>query len=166
MHTLVIVMGPAGIGKSTIAAGLAGLNDWPMIEADDYHPLPNKEKMATGTPLTDADRIIWLDRLISEIKLHASAPCLILACSALTPYVQTRLKTECERSCQWVLLTLEKNALKARLEARKGHFMPASQLDDQLKALTEPKAAIKVAADRPVHTICQEISNILNEKTD
>jgi len=165
MDDLIIIMGPAGVGKSTISAALSHAQGWPMIEADDYHPIENKKKMASGKPLTDDDRVTWIDGLISVINTHKK-PRIILACSALTPYVQERLNSETDRPCHWILPTLSRIALEERLNARKGHFMPASQIDSQLAALTPPKNAIEVSADQSVETICEAILRALGKHAD
>src|SRR5882757_4682397 len=73
-----IITGPAGCGKTTVAQHLASELSLPYIEGDDvciseslpcpgpadaryqYHPTANKQKMASGNPLTDADRWDWL----------------------------------------------------------------------------------------------------------
>ncbi|MEN8878349.1 MAG: gluconokinase, partial [Hyphomonas sp.] len=63
MRDLVIIMGVAGSGKTSIAEALSKAEGWPFVEADDYHSAANKEKMASGTPLTDADRADWVRSL-------------------------------------------------------------------------------------------------------
>ncbi|KAF4978512.1 hypothetical protein F66182_17348, partial [Fusarium sp. NRRL 66182] len=55
-----IVTGPAGSGKTTVAKNLQAEMGLPFLEGDDFHPPSNKEKMANGIPLTDADRWDWL----------------------------------------------------------------------------------------------------------
>ena len=57
---IVVVMGVSGSGKSTVAALLAGALGCHFQEGDDLHPRENVEKMRSGTPLTDADRLPWL----------------------------------------------------------------------------------------------------------
>jgi gluconokinase len=58
----IVIMGVAGSGKSTVAALLATMLGFEFQEGDLLHPPENVEKMRGGTPLTDADRAIWLDR--------------------------------------------------------------------------------------------------------
>ncbi|PCH36068.1 carbohydrate kinase [Wolfiporia cocos MD-104 SS10] len=57
---LIIVMGVAGTGKTTLAKSLSETLDLPYIEGDELHPPANIEKMSAGQPLTDADREPWL----------------------------------------------------------------------------------------------------------
>lgn len=57
---LIIVMGPASCGKSTIGLSLSKALSIPFIDGDALHPKSNVAKMSVGTPLTDADRLPWL----------------------------------------------------------------------------------------------------------
>ncbi|CCL98699.1 uncharacterized protein FIBRA_00703 [Fibroporia radiculosa] len=57
---LIVVMGVAGTGKTTLASALGETLRLPYIEGDELHPPANIAKMAAGTPLTDADREPWL----------------------------------------------------------------------------------------------------------
>ncbi|KAG5642760.1 hypothetical protein DXG03_002248, partial [Asterophora parasitica] len=52
--------GVSGTGKSTLGNALADALGFPYVEGDDLHPATNVAKMASGTPLTDADREPWL----------------------------------------------------------------------------------------------------------
>ena len=54
----------------------------PFIEGDTFHPKENISKMSSGKPLTDADRIPWLQALHSELVSNSDRGC-VLACSAL-----------------------------------------------------------------------------------
>ena len=59
----VILMGVAGSGKTTVGATLAKRLGWTFLDADDFHPAANVEKMSKGIPLNDEDRMPWLRRL-------------------------------------------------------------------------------------------------------
>jgi len=79
-----IVMGVSGSGKSTIAAALAERLGWPYEDGDKFHPRSNVEKMKAGHPLTDADRLPWLQAIAAEIeRIGKSRQHVIIACSAL-----------------------------------------------------------------------------------
>src|SRR6201994_4690992 len=81
---IVVVMGVSGSGKSTVAALLAGALGCHFQEGDDLHPPENVEKMRSGTPLTDADRLPWLRKIAEEIDgWRARGECGVLTCSAL-----------------------------------------------------------------------------------
>ena len=50
--TPIIVMGVSGCGKTTLARALADALGATALDADDFHPAGNVEKMRAGTPLT------------------------------------------------------------------------------------------------------------------
>ena len=130
--------------------------NWPLIEADDHHPRENVDKMSNGTPLTDRDRAAWLDSLIEAIKTTPSSA-VVLACSALTPYVQSRLRDETSCSCQWWLIDLPREVLERRIRARQNHFMPAELIESQLASLTPPEDVIRINGDQAISKIRDEI---------
>ena len=81
---IVIVFGVSGAGKTTVGKLLAQELGWRFIEADDFHPKANIEKMRSGCTLTDDDRGPWLQRLRDEIERWLGArENAVLACSAL-----------------------------------------------------------------------------------
>ncbi len=143
MRDLVIIMGVAGSGKSSIAEALSKAEGWPFVEADVHHSAANKEKMASGTPLTDADRADWV-RSMGETMTAMPEDRVVLACSALTPFVQTGLREQSGRTCLFVLLDVPKDELARRISSRADHFMPVSLLDSQLAALVPPEDVIRV----------------------
>ena len=149
-------MGPAACGKSTVAEAISKQMNWPLIEADDHHPRENVDKMSTGTPLTDRDRAAWLDSLIEAIKTTPSSA-VVLACSALTPYVQSRLRDETSCSCQWWLIDLPREVLERRIRARQNHFMPAELIESHLASLTPPEDVIRINGDQAISKIRDEI---------
>jgi gluconokinase len=61
MHSIVI-MGVSGCGKSSLGEAVAQATGLPLVEGDDHHSPANRDKMARGTALTDADRQDWLPR--------------------------------------------------------------------------------------------------------
>lgn len=58
-----ILMGVSGSGKSLIGSKIATLFSAKFIDGDDLHPAKNIDKMSQGIPLTDEDRLPWLERL-------------------------------------------------------------------------------------------------------
>lgn len=136
----IIVMGVSGCGKSTVGEALAARLNRRFVEGDALHPDANRSKMAAGTPLTDADRAPWLDRIREEMS-RAEAP-LVVACSALRRAYRDRLRGKGEsapRPVTFVHLTETRDVIAARIEGRQGHFMPVSLLDSQYATL-EPLA--------------------------
>ncbi len=157
---LVIIMGPSGCGKSRIAGALAEAMAAPMLEGDDFHPPVNRAKMTAGEPLTDGDRAGWIDAMLGAIAEREEA-LVVLACSALTRYVQDRLKTVPGRETRFVLLDAPRETLIARMTSREGHFMPVSLLDSQLEALDVPTGAIRIDAEQTVSAIVRQIAAAL-----
>ena len=161
MKELIVIMGVAGSGKTSIASALAGQAGWPFMEADEHHSAANKTKMAAGTPLTDEDRASWVDSM-SKASAAMPEPRIVLACSALTPFVQTGLRQGSGRRCRFVMLDVPKAELARRIAARADHFMPVSLLDSQLEALTVPEDALRIAADRELEDIVADIQAALD----
>jgi gluconokinase len=144
---IVVVMGVAGTGKSTVGKRLAASLHLPFIEGDAFHSAANIEKMSHGEPLTAEDRAPWLDRINRELRRHDSAGA-VLACSALTESSRRRL-TKGVAGVRFVLLRGDEDVLRARLKARKGHFAGANLLASQLATLEEPDDAVVVDVDAP-----------------
>jgi len=137
---IVLVMGVAGVGKTTIGEALAHALDARFVDADDYHPPENVAKMKAGIPLQDADRRPWLDRLNEELKKHRNA---VLACSALKERYRRRL-AEGVADFRIVYLRGTAELLRERIKARQHRYMPAALLDSQLATLEPPSDAIAV----------------------
>ncbi|HEX4098071.1 MAG TPA: gluconokinase, partial [Caulobacteraceae bacterium] len=88
-----VVMGVSGSGKSTIAAPLAKALGWDFKEGDELHPPANIEKMASGHPLTDADRWPWLHAVRAWIDAEVAAGRSgVITCSALKRAYRDRLR--------------------------------------------------------------------------
>jgi gluconokinase len=133
----ILVMGVAGSGKSTIGAGLADALRSEFLEGDSFHPPSNVEKMAAGVPLTDADREPWLAMLAELLaNRHARGAGTVLACSALRRAYRDRLRSAVPADESFaIVLVADIPTLGHRLEARRGHYMPASLLESQLATL-------------------------------
>ena len=135
---VLIVMGVAGSGKTTLAEALAARLHWTLQEGDALHPPENVAKMAGGTPLTDADRWPWLDRIAAWIDERlAAGENGIVTCSALRRAYRDRL-IGARRGVRLVYLHGERELIGARLGARRGHFMPPTLLASQLATLEPP----------------------------
>jgi gluconokinase len=136
--TIVVVMGVASSGKTTIAAGLAKELGWPFRDADSFHPPANVAKMSAGTPLDDADRWPWLDTIVAWMDgRHDAGEDAVVTCSALKRGYRDRLRTS-RAEIRLVHLSGTKQMLAARIAARKAHFMPPALLDSQFAALEVP----------------------------
>lgn len=129
----VVVMGVAGSGKSTIASALARHLEREFRDGDSFHSPGNIAKMARGEPLTDHDRIPWLDGIARWLESTSRG---IVACSALRRDYRDRLR----RAGPLLILHSEITPATAsqRVAERPGHFMPASLIDDQFATLETP----------------------------
>jgi gluconokinase len=87
-----IFMGVSGAGKSTIGKRVAAALALPFIEGDDYHPPQNVAKMSSGIPLTDADRMPWIDALARGVNARAEAD-VIVASSTRWKSLKTRSRS-------------------------------------------------------------------------
>jgi len=154
---IVIVMGVSGSGKTTVGKLLAASLNWDFVDADDFHPAANIEKMSRGIPLDDADRMPWLRQMQSAIGdwLQAKKNA-VLACSALKATYRDLL---CGDRVQMKLVYLKGDfeLISQRLQQRSNHYMKANLLSSQLAALEEPQNAIVIDASQPPEAIVQQI---------
>jgi gluconokinase len=155
---VVLLMGVAGSGKTTVGTQLAHELQWPFFDADDFHPPENVAKMRAGLALTDVDREPWLERLRALIDdLLRARRSAVLACSALRDAYRARLVGGRSREVPVVYLRGSEALLRQRLAARRGHFMKADMLPGQLATLEEPRDALVVDVAAPVDTIVERI---------
>ena len=153
---IVIMMGPEGVGKTTVGGLLARELGWRFEDADDFHPPANIEKMARGIPLTDADRAPWLEALHEAIvQWDAEGRNVVLACSALERGYRARLAENADVKFVYLKGTYE--LIAARLRARHGHFAHEDLLASQFAILEEPEDAITVDASRTPEEIVAEV---------
>ena len=159
---IVVIMGVCGCGKSTIGAELARQHDLPFMDADDYHPEANVEKMSKGIPLTDEDRWPWLTRLAETMREQADhIGGVVCACSALKLSYRTHIAEKVGKPVLFVLLDGSRQLLLDRMSARKDHYMPTSLLDSQLAILERPgedEPAIIVSIDHDVADIVETVT--------
>ncbi len=138
-------MGVSGSGKTTIGKLLAEKEGWRFVDADDYHPPANKEKMHRGIPLTDADRAPWLATLKKMIdEWRARGENVVLACSALKETYREQLGFGHNRPPEMKIVYLRGSleTIRQRISHRKEHFMNPGLLQSQFDTLEEPKDAI------------------------
>lgn len=154
------MMGVSGSGKTLIGELLAGELGCLFIDADDYHPQSNIQKMSQGIPLTDQDRQPWLESLNSIAQTHLSKGC-VIACSALKQSYRNQLEIGLEGRCHWVHLQGTYKRIFKRMSDRKNHFMSASMLQSQFDVLEPPKDAIEISIDQKPERILQQIQKAL-----
>ncbi len=140
----IIVMGVSGCGKSTVGAALAEKLGAVFLDADDFHPAANKEKMREGLALNDDDRAPWLQILNRKLHDHCAAGRrVVLACSALKGHYRDALRENISQII-FVHLTGTFDELAVRLAARNHEYMPATLLKSQLETLEPPADALQI----------------------
>jgi gluconokinase len=153
---IVVLIGVAGSGKTTVGELLAVRLKFPFLDADALHTPATVEQMACGEPLTDAQRDAWLDGVIAAVEGRDP---LVLACSALRRRHRARLRAVGD--VRMFLLDAPRSVLSRRLEHRSGHFFPAGLLDDQLATLERPLAEERITivdADRPAEDVVDTVA--------
>ena len=155
---VVIVIGVAGAGKTTVGRIVAERLGWEFYDADDFHPEVNKQKMHRGIALTDDDRWPWLSaiRTLVERCLAENRPA-VVACSALKQSYRDAIVGNAAR-VKLVYLKGSYELMAQRLARRKGHFFDPHLLRSQFDTLEEPSDALTVDAsmtpDRAAQAIC------------
>ena|SRR5438105_3540013 len=158
---IIVLMGPAGSGKTTVGKALATALAWAFVDADTLHPESNVEKIRAGHPLTEADRRPWLARTREAIvSLTRDRTHAVIACSALRERHRLLLAADIP-SLRWVFLHGDRDLLEQRLRDRAGHFAGPDILDSQLRELEPPRHELTLPAQVPVDalvdTICTEL---------
>jgi len=160
----VVIMGVAGSGKTTLALELTRRLGWPYAEADDFHPPANVAKMAAGVPLTDDDRLPWLQAIRDWLTAQARAGrSTIVTCSALRLAYRDVLRAA-EGRVRFVHLTADPAVLGERLAQRSGHFMPATLLPSQLatlETLVAGEDGIVLTVDAPPDVVAARAVELL-----
>lgn len=157
---IVVVMGVAGVGKTTVGTLLASQLGWKFADADAYHSPENIKKMASGVPLTDADREPWLRVLRQTVQSWiAHRQNVILACSALKESYREYLSVD--PAVRFVYLNGSFPLIEERIRQRTGHYMHAELLESQFETLEEPVGIPKVDVSAAPADIVREIRSKL-----
>ncbi len=159
--SIIIVMGVAGSGKTTVGKLLAERLKWKFADADDFHPAANVQKMSDGVALTDVDREPWLETLRDAISgWMLTGDHTVLACSALKKSYRHKLQIKDDVCIVYLKGSFEMFA--KRLSERKGHFMKSKLLQSQFSALEEPEDAMTIDAAATPECIVEEICKALD----
>ena len=135
---VLVLMGVAGCGKTTIGIRLSKALGWTFRDGDTFHPPRNVEKMRSGVPLDDADRAPWLAAIAQWIDERcAAAEPAIVTCSALKRDYRRRL-VGAHGNVRFVYLKGSLRLIGDRIRRRTHAFMPPSLLKSQFAALEEP----------------------------
>ena len=153
---VILLMGTTGAGKTTVGKSLAARLGWTFLDADDLHPPANIEKMKHGIPLTDFDRVPWLEKIHSElVRLAAAAKNVVLACSALKQSYRDQLSAGLEIHIVYLRGSYEQ--MRRHIEHRHGHFAGESILAGQFADLQEPHNALVLDVFHPPDQLASEI---------
>jgi gluconokinase len=153
---VIILMGVAGSGKSSVGKALAQRLGWPFHDADDFHPVRNREKMRQGIPLDDHDRRPWLEAIRASIVQSLNArQNAVYSCSALKQAYRQLLAVDPEE-VKFVYLKGSPQLIAERLAKRQGHFDP-TLLQSQFDDLEEPRDALVADISRPPEAIADAI---------
>ena len=155
-------MGVQGCGKSTIGRLLARRLGVPLIDGDSLHSAENKEWMASGRALSDAQRLPWLHE-VGERLAAGTGSGVVVACSALKRSYRDLLR-EHAPTMLTVFASGDIDLIQTRITARRHEYMPPSllrtQFDDlEERAADEPGTTVDIS-DSPEHLVDQIIAVI------
>ncbi|HEY3474346.1 MAG TPA: gluconokinase, GntK/IdnK-type [Anaerolineales bacterium] len=156
---VIVLMGVAGAGKTTVGRRLSVALNWQFYDADAFHSNENIAKMEQGLALTDEDRLPWLQRLQASLAEWVSKNENVVLASSLVKQSHRRtVIAPAEASVRLVYLKASQSLLARRLVERTGHFAGAALLESQMAALDEPSshaALILDASDSPEELVHQ-----------
>ncbi|HDR2786181.1 MULTISPECIES: gluconokinase [Enterobacter] len=158
----IILMGVSGTGKTTVGHAIAQQMGAKFIDGDDLHPRQNIVKMAASQPLDDNDRQPWLERISDVIfSLEQKNESGVLVCSALKKRYRDQLRKGSNK-VRFLWLTGDYGCILARMQQRKGHFMPEALLRSQFAALEAPDSSeTDIVAIDIAPTVEQIVANAL-----
>ena len=153
---ILLVMGVAGSGKSTVGMQLAAQLGWTFLDADDFHSPENKTKMHRGIHLTDEDRIPWLLAMHAELqRLDTQKQNAVLACSALRKSYREILAADLDVRVAYLKGSYE--VIQRRIQERHAHFAGTSILADQFAVLEEPSDGLDLDVALPAEELVAKI---------
>jgi gluconokinase len=154
---VIILIGVAGSGKTTVGRILAVRLGCEFYDADDLHPPQNREKMSRGIALSDEDRLPWLYAVRDLVQR-----CLIenrdavIACSALKQSYRDLLVVDAAK-VRLVYLKGPQAMIAERLAQRASHFFERRLLQSQFDTLEEPADATVVDISETPESIADAI---------
>lgn len=170
---VIIVAGPCGSGKSTVARHLSAALKAPFVEGDELHSFSAVDRMAKGIPLGDDDRAPWLDRLdrlgkraletVNELGYQK----VIVSCSALKKEYRDIFRAMGLQGVQVVFIDLQvgKEELVRRMQSRDPHYMKLEMVDSQLAIYGEPSVdevdVLPVNAEEGVKGVIEQIEDLI-----
>lgn len=164
---LIVVMGVSSSGKSTTGKAVARRLHLPFLDGDGYHPPENVAKMRAGTPLTDADRWPWLERLAQALHEAAGQKgAAVGACSALRKSYRDYMVEKAGEPILFVYLKGDRAVIAERMAQRHHEYMPQSLLDSQFATLEEPDPEVETVlvldVSEPVETLASRVARAVD----
>jgi len=156
-------MGVSGSGKSTIALELRRILGWKFQEGDDLHPPANVAKMRAGHPLTDADRLPWLQSVARWVddRLAAHEPGIITCSNLKRAYRDITIGSRA--GVRLVYLKGDEQVIHGRIVLRQHQYMPPSLLQSQLETLEEPTPDERPIVVTVHHAVGETVLEILRQ---
>ena len=162
MPVIVVLMGVAGSGKTTIGNKLADAIGCSYLEGDSLHPHANIDKMSRGVPLADADRAPWLAAIHARmVDAYTRGDSLVVGCSALKQSYRNVLAEDLPVT--WVYLKGSPELIQLRMLRRTNHFMKADMLASQFADLEEPSDALLIDISESPDAIVERILSALRQ---
>lgn len=150
-YQVLVVGGPAGTGKTTIAELLSQHLKCLFIEGDQLHPQANIDKMSRGEPLTDDDRWDWLKTLSVEASTKAvndPSKLSVVSCSMLKKAYRDHIKQSAthghendEITFRFIFLYTTFEELLKRVGQRQNHYMKSDMVKSQYDIMEVPQGA-------------------------
>ena len=115
--------------------------------------------MSQGIPLTDEDRVPWLQSIRDAMRQwQAQGKSVVIACSALKRRYRELLGIGSNaKDINLVYLRGTYELLLERLHSRTGHYMKEQMLVSQLADLEEPTDGITIEISESLEQIVSEI---------
>jgi gluconokinase len=136
---LVLLMGVAGSGKTTLGRLLAARLSCTFVDADAFHSDEAIARMRQGLPLGDELRAAWIERLVLALReLYRRRVDCVVAFSGLRARHRRQLMNIGFATSAF-MLTGSAQLLSQRIGQRADHFMAPSQLADQLERMEGPQ---------------------------
>jgi carbohydrate kinase (thermoresistant glucokinase family) len=167
---VIVVAGPCGSGKSTVAKHLSATLKAPFVEGDELHSFSAVDQMAKGIPLGDDDRAPWLDRLNKralETVNDLGYEKVIVSCSALKKQYRDKFRAMGSQGVQVVFIDLQagQEELIRRVQSRDPHYMKSEMVDSQLAIYGAPSAnevdVLPINAEKSVEEVIEEVDALL-----
>jgi carbohydrate kinase (thermoresistant glucokinase family) len=138
---LIVVAGPCGAGKSSIAKAVSQTYSIPWVEGDNLHSRESVNKMATGVALSDDDRWLWLETIKATALVELSrtkTSDIVITCSALKRSYRDELRRSRVLRTVFLMLQGSPEVLRTRVSGREGHYMGVEMVESQLDSLEAP----------------------------